>query len=242
MVKRKIGISVIVPCYNEGRQLVGTIYGILNFLKKHFKNYELIMVNDGSTDDTKNILTRIMRYDYNRKHLKIVNYSKNKGKGYAIRRGLGLAKNGLAVLLDCDLSIRPVNILKTISKNKNKIKANVPFVVFGQRVQNVKQPLYRIFLGKCFRVLVIFFTGIRINDTQAPFKVLFNVNKDYISKLSIDGFAYDVELIKMLKINKIKIKLQKADYFHDENTTVTIRKVIRMGFDLIKIAFFRFKN
>jgi len=241
-IKRVIGISVIVPCYNEMVQLPKTIDLLTTFLEEHFVEFELIIVNDGSTDQTEKLMESISTIDNNRNALNYISYDINKGKGYAVRCGLYQAKYDLKMILDCDLSVEANNILKTLDMNKQNIACHRPFAVIGQRIQKIKQPKHRIFLGRCFRQLVKSFIGINFRDSQAPFKILYCVNQLCITELSINGFAYDVELIKMLKEKGIFIQLQKVDYFNDDNSKVTFLKTVRMGFDLIKISFMNFKK
>jgi len=242
-LKNVIGISIIIPCYNEMVQLPKTIDLLTKFLSENFIDYELIIVNDGSIDKTDSLMKTIFSLDkINKQTLNYLSYTINKGKGFAVRLGLSQAKHDLKVILDCDLSIEPHNIIKTIKYNGFNFSNKRPFAVIGQRIQRIEQPKYRIFLGNCFRKLVNLFIGINFNDTQAPFKVLFSIKNEYLQELSIDGFAYDVELIKMLKEKNIFIQLEKVDYYNDKNSKVTILKTIRMGLDLIKISFMNFKN
>jgi len=237
-----MGISVIIPCYNEMIQLPKTIDVVTNFLEEYFTEFELIIINDGSSDQTEKMMQGIHSIDACKRTLKYITYDKNKGKGYAVRCGLYQAKYNLNMVLDCDLSVEPNNILDTINMNKQNIASNRPFAVIGQRIQKIQQPKYRIFLGRCFRYLVSLITGISFKDTQCPYKILYNIHKEDISNLSIDSFAYDVELIKMLKEKEIFIQLQKVEYYNDENSKVTFLKTIKMGIDLIKISFMNFKK
>lgn len=241
-IKRVMGISVIVPSYNEMVQLPKTIDLLTSFLEEHFTEFEIIIVNDGSTDETNKLMNNICAIDNTKNTLIYINYDNNKGKGYAVRCGLYQAKFNLKMILDCDLSVEPKNILETLDMNKHNLASKRPFAVIGQRIQKIKQPKHRIFLGKCFRQLVKFMIGISYKDTQCPFKILYSVNRNYITKLCIDGFSYDVELIKMLKEKGIFIQLQNVEYYNDKNSKVTFWKTIRMGFDLIKISFISFKK
>lgn len=241
-VKLIRGISVIVPCYNEMIQLPKTVDLLTTFLESVFTEFEIIIVNDGSSDQTESLMNTVHSIDACKNHLNFITYDSNRGKGYAVRCGLYQAQYDLKMILDCDLSVEPDNIIDTLDMNKQNLASRTPFAVIGQRIQKIKQPKRRIFLGNCFRKLVKLMTGIGFKDTQCPYKILYSVNQLYLTELSIDGFAYDVELIKMLKEKNIFIQLQKVEYYNDENSKVTFWKTVRMGFDLIKISFMNFRK
>ena len=105
-----MSISVIVPCFNEAKNIKKNFFKIFNFLKKNFKVFEIILVNDGSTDNTLNVLKKIHK-KLNSK-VKICTYKNNIGRGRAIKLGIKAAKNKILVVLDADLSYNPSVIKK----------------------------------------------------------------------------------------------------------------------------------
>jgi len=231
-MKWKEPISVIIPFYNEKDRVAETFMIVDSFLKAKFETYEIIPVDDGSDDITQdNICNFIMACNY--QNIKPLFYITNYGKGHAIRRGLLNAKHNLIMILDADLSVQPINILKFMDRNSKRLTK--PILCLGQRNQIVKQGQVRLFLGDVFRWLVSKIIEKPIKDTQCPYKILYNIDKELIKNMVIDGFAYDVELIRIAEINKIKIFTQNVPYFNDENSSVTLPKIIRMAYDLIRI-------
>lgn len=225
-------ISVMIPCYNEEKIIKKTMDDLVDFFEKNNKkifDYELIFVDDGSKDKTFDILTD---NHLNRK-IRIISYYSNRGKGYAVRKGLSSAKFNTILILDADLSVRPEEIFKV----KNFIKGwDEPFLIIGERRQVIKQPLHRILAGFCFRWLVKALFYWHYNDTQCPYKILNNIPREIYLNLKIDGFSYDVELIKRVN-EKYIIHEQEVKYYNKKESKVTIKKTIRMFFDLLKIRF-----
>lgn len=221
-------ISVIVPAYNEEGCIEGNIRGLDFWLKKHFINtYEIIIVNDGSTDRTHEIISRLAN-----KNIKIKSYRKNRGKGYAVRTGLLSAKAPVILLLDADMSVR-INELDDEIIDEVYNWSQDDLIVKGQRIQVQRQPLFRVFVGKCFKVLTWLMTGIYL-DTQCPFQIL-KLPKSFYHELKIDGFAFDVEILYKAKQKGYFIVPKKVKYFNDENSKVTFLKALLMFKELIEL-------
>lgn len=218
-------LTIIIPAYNEENRVANCIRKIERFRKFEMPKTKLIIVDDGSMDDTADIVEKYI-YEFKYDWIELYRLDKNYGKGRAVRKGLWEARTRLILILDCDLSISPYEIL-----NIETIKPNT--AVLGVRNQVIKQPLYRILLGKCWQVLVFFRTGF-FGDSQSPFKLL-NIDPIMFGFLKVDGFAYDVELIKILKEGKVNIYKIPVTYNNNLDTRVTIRKTIKMFFDLLKI-------
>lgn len=221
-------ISIIIPVYNEEINLGKTLVEINKYFSTTDYLFEIVVINDGSTDKTQKIIFESMKH-----HLPVlpVSYKENKGKGYAVRKGLLEANHDLCLILDADLSVKPHEFRKVFSKFN--LKLHQLFIVKGQRVQIIKQPLYRIFVGKCWKLLVFMFTGLYL-DSQCPFSLL-NLPKSFYKKLKIDGFAFDVEILNNAKEEGIPIYEMSVDYYNQRDSSVTIKKTIQMFKDLFKI-------
>ena len=231
---KKIKLSIVVPCYNEERILTTTVKKLEKFLFTNRKLFvgEIILVNDGSSD-----MTYKLSYlsASNKSYIKVVTYPENMGKGYAVRQGIMYSKYNNILILDADLSVKPEEVLKP--EVITKLEIDKPFIIAGQRVQVVKQPIHRRFVGNVFSYLHRFLFRWDIIDSQSPFKILHNIPKEFVSELNIDGFAYDVELLYKAKQKNIPIYKVSVDYINDEDSKVTLRKTIRMGLDLFKVRY-----
>lgn len=217
-------ISVVIPAYNEEKNIRKNIKQVKDFCSSHINDYEIIVINDGSTDKTAEEIIKAMRTNGG---VKIHSYPENRGKGYAIRQGLIDAQYDTILLLDADLSVSPTFLRRAIELHHNA------GIIYGERTQVIPQPFYRIFVGKVWKILVFLATGI-FADTQCPFKVL-TLDKQFYTMLKIDGFAYDVELLYKAKKQSYGIRPLLVPYINHPDSRVTIRKTVQMFFDLIRI-------
>lgn len=228
-------LSLVIPLYNEEVRFKENINEILNFLKENFKEYELILVNDGSNDNTLNI---IKFYSEKNNKVKIISYNKNRGKGYALRRGI-LKSNGDYILIsDIDLST-PLKDFFNFDKYIDKFD-----IVIGSRAMknsNIKkyQNILKVFLGRGGNFLIKFILGLNLNDTQCGFK-LFKKNIKKIFELSlIDGFGYDFEVLFLSNKFNFKIKEIGVSWVNDERSKVKFKDYF---FTLNELIYVRFNS
>ena len=218
-------ISIIVPCYNEGRRIHNTIESIQEMEKRvYIYDFEIVLSDDGSTDDTYMKIRPFIS-----PKVKYTRTERNFGKGRAVYNGLAVATNKLCLILDADLSCAPQELFKI---DFGQLPEH--FVVKGQRVQVVPQPKYRLFLGRCWQYLTYLLTGFNF-DTQAPFTLL-RLPDGWLGCMTIDGFAYDVEILMYAKQIGIPIKKMAVDYINDPQSSVKILHIIQMFYDLLRIG------
>lgn len=165
-------ISLVIPAYNEEKN-IRPLYREIKKSLKNF-NYEIIFVNDGSTDDTEPIIRRISEKD---KKVKIISYNKNKGKSFALSRGFKRAKNNLIVTLDCDLQDDPKEIPELIKKMKNYD------MLVGWRKKR-KDFILKKFSSKIYNKMTSLITGIKLHDMNSGLKVL---KKKVIKDINLYG-------------------------------------------------------
>ena len=187
-------ISIIIPAYNEEN----TIKEIINKVSKVNINKEIIVVNDGSNDNTYNIISDIK----GRYNLKIINLEKNYGKGYAIRKGLEKSRGDIIIMQDADLENEPSDyqkLLDPILKGKTKI-------VFGSRflgkIKNMNK--FNYIGNKVLTFIANILFKIKITDEATAYKVLSReILKDM--KLKSVGFELCPELVAKIAKRNYKI-------------------------------------
>lgn len=203
-------VSIIIPSFNEGRTLKQIVKKVLAVKIPHSK--EVIVVNDGSTDETRKILSefKISFFDRKRDHFKfqILEHKQNKGKGTAIRTGLKHATGDIILTQDADLEYDPQDIPKLLLPLKDK-KVNV---VYGSRVLG-KNPISHWTFNLGGR-LVTFVTnllyGTNITDEPTGYKVFRSKILKNL-KLKSKGFEFCPEVTakiakKGMKIFEVPIK------------------------------------
>ena len=193
-------LSVVLPAFNESDVITESIDRLISELKRFADDYEIIVVNDGSVDDTKQKIINLKKIH---PQIKLVSYKNNKGKGYAIKRGLLNINGDIVVLMDADLDIHPSqirNYLKQLLQKHNSDKTVAGAI--GSKLDkrsNVDFPLKRRLMSFCYYLMLKTMFRLDTRDTNTGLKV-FNskVIKDIVPQLVIKGYAYDIELLSMV--------------------------------------------
>ncbi|MCW1887958.1 MAG: glycosyltransferase [Candidatus Moranbacteria bacterium] len=230
-------ISVIVPCYNEGKNIQKTIRTIESYLKEHFQIFEIIAVNDGSIDDTEAKLRALEEIG----SLKIVSFASNRGKGFAVRQGVLSSRYEVVMFLDADLGIP----IQELGKFLQEIKKGTDLVIASRFVPGllVAEPVlwYRRLMEKIFRLLRMVVLGVyHVQDTQCGFKVFRRQLIESIFPLmQIERFAFDAELIFLAYKKGYSIKELPITLQNPANSSIRIvRDSLNMLGDLIKIRIY----
>ena len=235
-------LSVIIPLYNEEKRLLKSLTKLEKFILQNKKNkIEVIFVSDGSTDLTNKIIEQFIKK--NEKNLKsfLIRYKKNVGKGYAIKKGVLKSTKNWILICDADMSVNP-NQFKVWYKNNRIIDKKQAY--FGSRrhlKSNVESSTIRRILGLFLILLIRVLFNFRLKDSQCGFKVF---HKSYalkiFKKLSSFRFAFDIELIILLKKSKIKIIELPLKWVHQDGSKLSLLyDMPKMIYDIIVI---RLKN
>ncbi len=225
-------ISVVIPAYNEEERLGPTLKKIGKYLKEHFEEHEIIVVDDGSTDNTREVALK-----YRRNRVRVLTNRPNRGKGYSVKRGILDAKHPLILFSDSDLATP----IEEVEKFIQHIKKGYDIVIGSRNMKEsnivVKQPLYRQFMGRAFPFLVNLVTFLGFKDTQCGFKLFKKeAGKRIASRQQLDGFSFDVEMLLIAKKLNYKIKEAPVKWVDQEGSTVSpIKNAVKMFKDVLKI-------
>ena len=228
----EIHLSVIIPAYNEEKRLPKTLGEIDNYLKKQDYSYEIIVVSDGSKDKTAKVVK-----DLEIKGLRIIDNKKNHGKGYVVRQGMLEAKGQYRLFTDADNSTS----IEQVKKLLPWLEKGFDIVIGSREVEGAKlavpQSLIRRFLGAGFRFLVNIVTGLwDIKDTQCGFKAFSReVVNDVFPRLTIDRWAFDVEILVITKKNNYKIKQVPITWINDAHSKVNFKGIVKMFFETLQV-------
>jgi dolichyl-phosphate beta-glucosyltransferase len=187
-------LSIVIPSYNEEKRLAATLENIRNYLDRKKLDAEVIVVDDGSTDGTKDIARQ---FEKMHEGCKLISNEENKGKGFSFRRGFLSSRGNFVLLTDADLSA-PIEEYERLMEESRRGDYDL---VFGSRALDdsrieIKQSFVRRLMGKIFNGSVRFFTGLPFKDTQCGFKLLAREKlKPVVELMRIDRFSFDVELI-----------------------------------------------
>jgi dolichyl-phosphate beta-glucosyltransferase len=227
-------ISVVVPCFNEGKTIYQNLKKINEYLSARFKSFEIIAVNDGSRDNTSEELQRAKK-DF---AVHVVDNKENAGKGKAVKDGVLVSAHEIVMFLDADLGI-PIDQLE---KFIPEIKNGSDLVIASRFVPGlvVKRPVlwYRSIMEKVFRILrMIIINNYSVQDTQCGFKVFKReVAMNIFPLTKVKRFAFDAEIIYISK--KFGYRIKELPIVLQNPTTSSIRIVrdsTNMIVDLVKI-------
>ena len=200
-------LSIVVPAYNEAARLGRSLQEIIRYLNDTREPSEVIVVDDGSTDETADIARQSLQ-DSGVVSTRVVRYEENRGKGYAVRLGLLEAQANIALFSDADLSTPITETPKLV----DPIRSGEVDLTFGSRALDrrligVHQPWRREQGGRVFNVIVRMATGLPFWDTQCGFKAFrMSVCRPLIEAAQIDRFGFDVELIYLGQLASLRLQ------------------------------------
>lgn len=237
----EIHLSVVIPAYNEEKRLHKTLREITKYLRTQSYNWEILVVNDGSKDNTAQVVKEL---SYEIENLRLVDNKENHGKGYVVRQGMLTARGKYRVFTDADNSTS----IDQVEKMWPEFEKGYD-VVIGSRdikgaVLSVPQTWLRRRIGDVFNLMVQVVCGLwGIWDTQCGFKGFTKkAAEDIFPKCIIDRFAFDPEILVIAKKMGYKIKEIPVIWINDPESKVKIKSMFRMGKDLFKIRLNMFKH
>lgn len=191
-------LSVVVPAYNEALRIGVSLEKIREYVRTRNYAVELIVVDDGSSDETPEILEEIREHFPS---LRIFRNELNRGKGYSVRRGVMEARGELVLFTDSDLSAPIEEANKLIGAlESERADAAVGSRALERRLIGVRQPVHREYAGRIFNLLVRLFTGLKIRDTQCGMKLFRQATTRRAFELQrVEGFGFDPELLFIIQ-------------------------------------------
>lgn len=197
-------LSVVIPAYNEEKRLPPVLHSVHAFFAARGLDFEIIIVNDGSTDNTDSLVNQ---FSARHREIKLIEHPVNKGKGFALKTGVLAACGDLILINDADGS-SPIAEFDRLS---NAIVYGADLAI-GSRAKAdlscaVEALPYRTHMGNVFNRIVQFLLLPGIYDTQCGFKLFKKkVAHDLFSLLTIDGYAWDVELLYLARLRQYKME------------------------------------
>ena len=225
-----LDLSIIIPVFNQQKKITYSIKKIKQAVELWFSNYELIVVNDGSTDNTLTFLKGIALTD---ERIHILSYTPNRGKGYAVRQGVLHSQGDVVMFLDGDLDIAPDSI-----KDYVESLSTADLVIASKRhpESSVTIPRSRALLSRAFNLLIRMATGISQKDTQAGFKVgRGEIMRTIFRSASINRYAFDVELFTIASI--LHLKVHEMPVIMRIDRRFNTKDIVKMLADVARISY-----
>jgi dolichyl-phosphate beta-glucosyltransferase len=226
-------ISIVIAAFNEEKRIGQSLGKIHDYLRERQCDYEIIVVDDGSSDRTA-ALVRELSGSF--PGLRSISYKKNRGKGYALRAGVLASRGSLVLVSDADLST-PIEELDTLIGRLPQFDLAIGSRALAQSEILAKQPWWRQGMGKIFNLIVKLVVIDQFSDTQCGFKLFAGETaRDLFGKAQIDRFAYDVEILALAREEGYRTAEVPVRWINDPASTVDpVRDSLRMLFDLVRI-------
>ncbi len=225
-------LSIVIPAHNEEKRLPPSLQKIDQFLKTQSYSAEVLVVENGSTDQT---LAVAQAFAQHAPYVHVL-HEAERGKGLAVRRGMLEARGQYRFICDADLSmpIEQVNrFIPPLIKN--------PAVAIASRevdgAVRYGEPTYRHLIGRVFNGLVRLMALPHLNDTQCGFKCFrADVAEDVFSKQTLEGMSFDVEVLYIAQLHGYAIQEVPIDwYFNADSRVRLVNDSLRMFLDLLTI-------
>jgi glycosyltransferase involved in cell wall biosynthesis len=225
-----LSLSIIIPAYNEGARVGKSLGLVFAYLNEQAYESEVIVVDDGSTDDTSSVAERSFAAA-GRTRSRLIRVEPNRGKGHAVRAGLLAAEAPIALFSDADLSTPITETPKLFAP----IRSGEYDLVFGSRALDrsligVHQPWRREQGGRVVNLLVRLATGMPIWDTQCGFKAFrMDVCRPIVEAATIDRFGFDIELLYIAHLAGLRLREWPVRWNHDDGSKLSpMRDGLRM--------------
>ena len=226
----KYSISVIIPVYNEESKIHSLLAHIKEILSETLLEYELILINDGSTDNSEHVISEEGKLD---KRVKVLSYKENKGKGHAVKMGVLNSKGDVVSFLDGDLDISPAQI-----KNYIRELEGCDLVIASKThpLSIITAPFVRKMLSKMFSILVRVAVGINIKDTQSGLKIgNGNALRKIFNVMLVKRYAFDVEMLAIA--SKLNLKIKESPINMTLDCSFNIGEMFKMFIDVLGISY-----
>ena len=238
MNKEKLSISIIIPVYNEEKRINVFLTKILNYLSKKNFSYEIVIVDDGSTDRTITIVESFLQERLPGKY-KILRLPSNRGKGAAIRMGMLAATAEYIFFTDADGST-PIDEIDNFIPH---LSADFDIYIATRTIKQ-KAPLKRKFFGYGYIILANLLLQLGVSDITCGFKCYSReIAKNIFSKQRLQNWSFDAEDIFIARKHGYRIKGIPVRWEHVSGSKVKVLKnVFLCGLDLLRIRFYDIKK
>ncbi len=227
-------ISIVIPAYNESKRLGKTLQHVLSCVAERAWDAEVLVVDDGSTDDTAEVVEQFQQHH---PELFLIENPGNRGKGYSVRNGLLQASGKIVMFTDADLSAP----IEEAARLFEAIEAGADVAIgsrwLDRQKQTRHQPLYRRFFGRCFNWLTRTVMGLPYRDTQCGFKAFRHEAAQAVFKLqTIERWGFDPEILFIAQKLGFGIVEVPVTWGHDERSRISyLRDGTQMLREMVEI-------
>ena len=226
-------LSIVIPAYNESHRIGKTLEAIAGWLAVQPFEYEILVVSDGSKDNTAEVVNNLSPQI---KNLKVIDNKENHGKGWVVKQGMLEASGDIRLFTDADNSTSVDQVTKMLPF----FEQGYDVVIGSRRIEGskiaAKQPLLRDFLGGVFRLIVHTLVPLGVTDSQCGFKAFTaKAAQNIFPKQTIFRWAFDVEILALVRKMKFKLKEVPLVWINDVESHVKFSGMLKMLLEVIQI-------
>jgi glycosyltransferase involved in cell wall biosynthesis len=214
--------SIVIPVYNESARIPAALASVVGCIRARGWNAEVLVVNDGSTDSTAQV---VRAFAQTAPEVRLLENPGNRGKGYSVRSGMLQARGHVVLFTDADLSapIEEADRLFAAIKQGADIAIGSRWLQSDRQTQ--RQPLYRQFFGRCFNAVTRFIMRLPYADTQCGFKAFTRQAAQTVFQLqTIERWGFDPEILFIALKRDFWIIEVPVSWAHDERSRMSYLK------------------
>jgi dolichyl-phosphate beta-glucosyltransferase len=229
--------SIVIPAYNEGARLGATLAKVLAYLRQQQWDAEVIVVNDGSRDNTAEIVRELALANPG---LRLVENPGNRGKGYSVRHGMVSANAPIVLFSDADLSSPIEEMPKLLEALHGGADVAIGSRWLRTELQTQRQPFHRQVFGRIFNLLLRTTLGLQFADTQCGFKAFTRQASQVIFPLQrIERWGFDPEILFLARKFGYQVKEVPVLWGHSGGTRIhPLKDGSRMFVDMLRVRWF----
>jgi len=233
--------SVIIPAYNESERLAVSLPKVLDYVDKNAIQAEIIVVNDGSSDNTAEVVRRFARLH---SAVRLLENPGNRGKGYSVRNGMLHAHGDVMLFTDADLSSPIFEAGKLFAAIGQGADVAIGSRWLRAELQTERQPWFRQLYGRLFNLALRIVLGLKYRDTQCGFKAFTrDAAQTVFSRQRVERWGFDPELLFLANKFKLRTVEVPVAWAHDHRSKISpLRDGIKMGLEMLTVRWNDFKG
>jgi glycosyltransferase involved in cell wall biosynthesis len=226
--------SFIIPAYNESERLATSLPKVFAYIRERQMQAELIVVNDGSTDDTAEV-TR--SFASRCPEIRLLENPGNRGKGYSVRNGMLHANGDILLFTDADLSSPIYEATKLFAAIEGGADVAIGSRWLRADLQTERQPWHRQLYGRLFNLALRMVLGLKYRDTQCGFKAFTRAAAQTVfSRQRVERWGFDPELLFLANKFKLRTVEVAVEWAHDHRSKISpIRDGLKMGVEMLAV-------
>lgn len=229
--------SIVIPAYNEQARIGATLDRVMECVETRRWAAEVLVVNDGSSDETAAIVSRAAQRHSN---LRLIENVGNRGKGYSVRNGILQSRGAIVMFTDADLSAPIEEAERLFAAIADGADVAIGSRWLDRSRQTLQQPIYRRFFGRCFNWLTRLVMNLPLADTQCGFKAFrLEAARTIFIRQRIERWGFDPEILYIALRMGLRVKEVAVTWGHDDRSRISyLKDGLKMLEDLLLVRFY----